>query len=130
MGRLRGKAKHILGGMEDYSAHFARMGEGLRGGWGVILRHCGLWEGAIRTLASLRAPPRRARRAPNAACELELVPDAEFLVSQRLESRPVPSRELQLVLDPGNRGTAGFHRLAARPKAFDGNRFARCQTAV
>jgi hypothetical protein len=71
-----------------------------------ILRHCGLWEGPIRTLASARAPPRGgARRAADAAGELELVPDAEFLESQRLESQPSQprepkSRELQLVLDP------------------------------
>jgi hypothetical protein len=69
-----------------------------------ILRHCGLWEGPIRTLASPRAPPPSARQSGHAACDLELVPDAEFLESQRLErqlaSQPVPSRELQLVLDP------------------------------
>ena len=68
-----------------------------------ILRHCGLWEGPLRTLASPRAPP-SARRAPDAACDLDLVPDAEFLESQRLESRVdsqvTQSRELQLVLDP------------------------------
>jgi hypothetical protein len=64
-----------------------------------ILRHCGLWEGPIRTLASPRAPP-SARRAADTARDLELVPDAEFLESQRHESRSTQSRELQLVLDP------------------------------
>jgi hypothetical protein len=70
-----------------------------------ILRHCGLWEGPIRTLANSRAPPRRPRRSADAASELELVPDADFLESQRLEGqtsqpRRPKSRELQLVLDP------------------------------
>ena len=65
-----------------------------------ILRHCGLWEGSIRTLASPRAPPRYSRRAADAARDLELVPDAEFLESERLEKEPTPPRELQLVLDP------------------------------
>jgi len=67
-----------------------------------ILRHCGLWEGPIRTLANARAPPRGARRLADAAADLELVPDPDFLESQRLESerQPVQSRELQLVLDP------------------------------
>ncbi len=64
-----------------------------------ILRHCGLWEGPIRTLASPRAPPGPHTRA-DAARELELVPDYEFLEHQRLERQPAQSRELQLVLDP------------------------------
>jgi hypothetical protein len=65
-----------------------------------MLRHCGLWEGPIRTLASPRAPP----RDPDAASELKLVPDAEFLESERLEARLVGRSaqpcEFQLVLDP------------------------------
>jgi hypothetical protein len=80
-----------------------------------ILRHCELWEGPIRTLASARAPPPTRhpadpcagcppRRAADPARDLELVPDAEFLESQRLEGRlenqPTQPRELQLVLDP------------------------------
>jgi hypothetical protein len=68
-----------------------------------ILHHCGLWEGPIRTLASPRAPP-SARQAAATAGDLELVPDAEFLESQRLaarlEKQSVRPRELQLVLDP------------------------------
>ena len=64
-----------------------------------ILRHCGLWEGPLRTLASPRAPP-SARRAADTARDLELVPDAEFPESQRHESRSTQPRELQLVLDP------------------------------
>lgn len=69
-----------------------------------ILRHCGLWEGPVRTLANSRGPPRSTRRAADAAGELELVPDAEFLESERLEARlvgqSVQRPELQLVLDP------------------------------
>ena len=68
-----------------------------------IFRHCGLWEGSIRTLAS----PRRRRLAlgePPTQRDLELVLDAEFLESQRLETRLEcqlnHARELQLVLDP------------------------------
>ena len=64
-----------------------------------ILRHCGLWEGPIRTLANSRAP-RRPRPRADAARDLVLVPDVEFLEHERLERQPVPSRELQLVLDP------------------------------
>ncbi len=45
----------------------------------------GLWEGPVRTLASPRAPP----RDPDAASELILVPDAEFLESEGLEARRV-----------------------------------------
>ncbi len=65
-----------------------------------ILRHCGLWEGPIRTLASPRAPPPGAE----AANDRQLVLDEEFLQCQRLEHRlenqPVEPCELQLVLDP------------------------------
>jgi hypothetical protein len=64
-----------------------------------ILRHCGLWEGPIRTLSSPRAPP----RDPDAASELKLVPDAAFLESERLEAglvgRSAQPYELQLVLE-------------------------------
>jgi hypothetical protein len=65
-----------------------------------ILRHYGLWEGPIRTLASRRAPPRRV----DAAKDRQLVLDEEFLECQRLEHRlenqPVETCELPLVLDP------------------------------
>jgi hypothetical protein len=60
-----------------------------------ILRHCGLWEGP----ASARSPPHSPRRAADAARDLDLVPDPEFLESERLETRlesqPTQARELQ-----------------------------------
>ncbi len=64
-----------------------------------ILRHCGLWEGPLRTLANPRAPPVASGRATNATGELELVLDADFLESERREQLG-ESAELQLVLDP------------------------------
>ena len=65
-----------------------------------ILRHCGLWEGPIRTLASARAPPHVPRRAPNEPCERCLVPDPEFLETEYLDCQTDAACELQLVLDP------------------------------
>ena len=62
-----------------------------------ILRHCGLWEGPIRTLASARAPPHRSRPSPD---QPQLVMDPEFLESERLERQADAACELQLVLDP------------------------------
>ena len=62
-----------------------------------ILRHCGLWEGPIRTLASARAPPHGSRPSP---CEPRLVLDPEFLQSEYLERQADAACELQLVLDP------------------------------
>jgi hypothetical protein len=44
-----------------------------------ILRHCGLWEGPVRTLTSTRAPPKRSERHPDKPRELQLVLDPEFL---------------------------------------------------
>ncbi len=44
-----------------------------------ILRHCGLWEGAIRTLANARGPPKGSERDPDEPRELQLVLDPEFL---------------------------------------------------
>ena len=44
-----------------------------------ILRHCGLWEGPIRTLANQRGPPSSSKRDPDEARELQLVLDPEFL---------------------------------------------------
>jgi hypothetical protein len=44
-----------------------------------ILRHCGLWEGPLRTLANARAPPGRAERDADEPRELQLVLDPEFL---------------------------------------------------
>ena len=65
-----------------------------------ILRHCGLWEGPVRTLASARAPPNASQRTANAPHELECVPDGEFLEAEFRESRAEASRELQLLFDP------------------------------
>ena len=58
-----------------------------------ILRHCGLWEGALRTLATTRAPP--LARTPSPAA-LELVPNDEFLEYRRRENQQNQPGELQL----------------------------------
>jgi hypothetical protein len=44
-----------------------------------ILRHCGLWEGPIRTLACTRPPPRGSVPDPDEPRELQLVLDPEYL---------------------------------------------------
>ena len=44
-----------------------------------ILRHCGLWDGPLRTLANARAPPNAAERNPDKPRELQLVLESEFL---------------------------------------------------
>ncbi len=44
-----------------------------------ILRHRGLWEGPIRTLANAREPPKRSERDTDEPYELQLVLDPEFL---------------------------------------------------
>jgi hypothetical protein len=65
-----------------------------------ILRHCGLWEGPIRTLATARAPPLVCTLSSSELGELELVTDDEFLEFQRRENQEDQRVELQLVLDP------------------------------
>ena len=65
-----------------------------------ILRHCGLWQGFIRTHASTRAPPKATSPTPTAPREFALVPDGEFLEAQFRETQAEASRKLQLVLDP------------------------------
>jgi hypothetical protein len=65
-----------------------------------ILRHCGLWEGPLRTLATARAPPVSRTPSPAASGELELAPDDEFWEYQRRENQENQPGELQLVLDP------------------------------
>ena len=65
-----------------------------------ILRHCGLWEGPLRTLATARAPPLARTPSPAAPGELELVPDGEFWEHQRRENHENQLGDLQLVLDP------------------------------
>ena len=57
-----------------------------------ILRHCGLWEGPLRTLAAARGPP-GGRPAAGERPEPRLVLDPEF-------GGPIEPPELQLVLDP------------------------------
>ncbi len=75
-------------------------------GWGQqdvierILRHCGLWEGPIRTLATARAPPRVAMPRPAVTGELDIVPDDEYLEYQRRENQENQPGELQMVFDP------------------------------
>jgi hypothetical protein len=44
-----------------------------------ILKHCGLWEGPIRTLANPRGPPVALGPASDEPRELQLVLDPEFL---------------------------------------------------
>jgi len=44
-----------------------------------ILRHCGLWQGPIRTLATARAPPAGAEQVTDERRELQLVLDPEYL---------------------------------------------------
>ena len=61
-----------------------------------ILRHVGLWEGPVRTLATARAPP--ATHTAQAG-ELTLVLDDEFLEHGYQQAKPSPPGELQLVLD-------------------------------
>ena len=65
-----------------------------------ILRHVGLWEGPLRTLATARAAPPAPAPSPLESGELELVPDEEFLEFRRREGQENQLGELQLVLDP------------------------------
>ena len=65
-----------------------------------ILRHCGLWQGFLRTHASPRAPPSAASPKPTAPREFVLVPDGEFLEVQFPETQAEAPCELQLILDP------------------------------
>jgi len=44
-----------------------------------ILRHCGLWEGPIRTLAGPRGPPGSSEENLDEPRELQLVLDPKFL---------------------------------------------------
>ena len=76
-----------------------------------ILKHCGLWEGPIRTLANPRPPPGTGPPM-SAESEYELVLDGDFLEAQAWESGCLPSSSLrsqasslsagdyQLILDP------------------------------
>ncbi len=65
-----------------------------------ILRHCGLWEGPLGTLATARAPPPAYKPRPAEPSELEVVLDDKFLEFQRRENQQTEPGELQLVLDP------------------------------
>ncbi len=65
-----------------------------------ILRHCGLWEGPVRTPAGARPPPASSQRDPHEPCERRLVLDPEFLQSEFEEAQAEASGEYQLLLDP------------------------------
>ncbi len=70
-----------------------------------ILRHCGRWEGPIRTSATARAPPDGSHRASADPPEPLFASDPDYHESESLESasrksRADATRELQLVLDP------------------------------
>ena len=52
---------------------------GQRGVAERILRHCGLWEGPIRTLASACRPPNRPLRHTDQTREFQRVLDPEYL---------------------------------------------------
>ena len=59
-----------------------------------VLRHCGLWEGPLRTLATARAPP--GRKTPDRESaeprELQLVLDPEFLYRPSAPDFDMPGR--------------------------------------
>ncbi len=65
-----------------------------------ILRHCGLWQGPLRTLANARGPPGRTPQVPDQPRDLELVLDPEFAAPEAIPSETLRPRELQLVIDP------------------------------
>ena len=69
-----------------------------------ILRHCGLWEGPLRTRTGARPPPRPTDRT-SGEHDLQFVPDPEYqqaecFESNRHQSTTEKTRELQSVLDP------------------------------
>ena len=51
-----------------------------------ILRHCGLWERPLRTLASARWLPGRTSQLPDEPRDLELVLDSEFAAAKAVQS--------------------------------------------
>ncbi|MFW6114340.1 MAG: hypothetical protein ACOC7K_01215 [bacterium] len=65
-----------------------------------ILRHCGRWEGPLRTLASAPGPPARPSHVPEARGNPELVFDPGFEAAEAVRSETHRSRELPLVLGP------------------------------
>jgi hypothetical protein len=65
-----------------------------------ILRHCGLWEGPVRTPAGARPPPVGSGGDPQQPCERRLVLDPEFLQSEFEEGQAEATCEYQLLLDP------------------------------
>jgi len=69
-----------------------------------ILRHGGLWEGPLRTLATARAPPGPYPTSAEPG-ELQLILDGDFLDTQRAATERFDAPhgetgELQLILDP------------------------------
>lgn len=65
-----------------------------------ILRHCGLWQGPLRTRPGARGPPQSTAGA-TAQHDLQFVPDPEYREAEYLKSDPKEGTcELQLVLDP------------------------------
>ena len=65
-----------------------------------ILRHCGLWQGFIRTHASSRTPPATKSQLSSAPCELAMVLAGEYLEAQFREAEAEAAREFQLFLAP------------------------------
>ena len=65
-----------------------------------ILRHCGLWEGPLRTNAGPRAPPDRSHRGLSEPRDPQFVPDPEFLESEYREAQAEASRDPQFAPDP------------------------------
>ena len=59
-----------------------------------ILRHWGLWQGSLRTLASTRRPPARPSQVPEPWCDVELVLDPELVAAEAVPSDMHRSREL------------------------------------
>ena len=61
-----------------------------------ILRHCGLWEGPLRTNAGPRAPPDESQVSTEPP-DPHFVPDPEFLETECQESQAEATRELGVI---------------------------------
>ncbi len=83
-----------------------------------ILRHCGLWEGPLRTLATARAPPkaRDLDREPAEPRELQLVLDPEYLkrVSAAVSNTPNPICAKRVRRSGGTNSPIAQNRLNSR----------------
>ena len=86
-----------------------------------ILRHCGLWEGPLRTLANPRAPPKRGTRPDGAEPRATTGPRSRIPLISRAYPSPTGPRKPAISSRARRCRGENLHQTAGQPERISGS---------